>query len=75
MHGLCTSAVVGVVACCLYIGFRHMFPAFDWRGWYMVRSADIISADHIGGRPEGRENAQSLELRILAATLWEAEAS
>ena len=32
LHGLCTSAAVGVGACCLGIGFRHMFHAFEWRG-------------------------------------------
>ena len=62
LDGLCTSATVGVVTCCLDIGFRRMFFALGWCGWCIVRSADIISTDRTGGRPDwwllfGRESS------------------
>ena len=65
LDGLCTSTAVGVVTCCLDIGFRHMFFALGWCGWCIVRSADIIFTDHTGGRPDwwllfGREGTISL---------------
>ena len=67
-HGLCTSVAVGVGACCLGIGFRHMFLAFEWRGgawavrlisfhWPHRRSPRLVAL-------VGRENAQPLESRV-----------
>ena len=54
LNGLCTSAAVGVgvVTCCVDIGFRHMFLALGCRKWCMVGSADIISTDRVGGGPD-----------------------
>ena len=63
-------------ACCLDIGFRHMFSALDgvifsWRISRAVRSPSCAYTDASPGVGSlvGREFSQSLEARLLVSVL------